>query len=368
MPPSAASSDTVSSTRRGGTPLYAVILAGGRGERLWPRVRRDRPKPFVPLLGRRTLFEATAARARALAGPDRVIVVCGASQVRWVRRQAPWIAPDRILREAIGRNTAAAVALAALWVERRAGDGLLVVLPADQFVAPPGRFLRDVRRAARAVARRGGVALLGVPAANPDTGLGYVSLGGPAGFPGVRRVAGFHEKPSKAVAARWVRGRRHLWNCGIFVGRAAIFLRELGRLAPRVPAPLRRLAVPSRAPWSIPGRVLSRVPAISFDRAVLERSRDLLIVPATYRWSDLGTWPAIAAARGERLSAQDGVVLASGSGGCAAFNPGGLTAFVGVQDVVMVREGNVVLVCRRDASQAIRDIVAGLRGGLARHA
>src|SRR6185295_15477882 len=153
-----------------------------------------------------------------------------------------------------------------------------------------------------------------------------------------------------------------------FVGRAAIFLRELGRLAPRVLAPLRRLPVPSRAPWSIPGRVLSRVPAISVDRAVLERSRDLLIVPATYRWSDLGTWPAIAAARGERLSAQDGVVLASGSGGCAAFNPGGLTAFVGVQDVVMVREGNVVLVCRRDASQAIRDIVAGLRGGLARHA
>ncbi|HET8945899.1 MAG TPA: sugar phosphate nucleotidyltransferase [Candidatus Polarisedimenticolia bacterium] len=349
-------------------PLFAVILAGGRGERLWPRVRRDRPKPFVPLFGRRTLFEATAARARALAGRDRVLVVCGADQARWVRRQAPWIPADRIVREAVGRNTAAAVALAALWVERRAGDGLLVVLPADHLVAPPGRFLRAVKRAARAVALRGGLAILGVPPSRPDTGFGYVAVGGPAGFPGVRRAAGFREKPSKTIAARWVRGRRHLWNCGIFVGRASTFLRELGRLAPRVLAPLRRAPVPRHGPWRVPGGVLARVPAIPFDRAVLERAGDLMVVPAAFRWSDLGTWPAIADALGGLRPEDEGRVLESGSARCAAFNPGGLTAFVEVQDLVLVREGNVVLVCRRDAPQAVRDIVAGLRGRLARHA
>src|SRR5262245_53559913 len=111
LPRSAASSDTVSSTDRGRLPVYAVILAGGRGERLWPRARRGRPKPFVALAGGRTLFEATAARARALAGRDRVLVVCGADQARWIRRQAPWIAPDRIVREGRSRNTAASVAL-----------------------------------------------------------------------------------------------------------------------------------------------------------------------------------------------------------------------------------------------------------------
>lgn len=368
MPRSAASSVTVSSIERSRLPVYAVILAGGRGERLWPRARRRRPKPFVPLLAGRTLFEATAGRARALAGRDRVLVLCGVDQSRWVRRQAPWIAPERILREAMGRNTAAAVALAALWVERRAGDAILAVLPADNFVAPPGRFLRAVKRAARAVTRRDGLAILGVPASKPETGFGYVRVGGPAGLPGVRLAAGFREKPSAVLARRLVRGGGHLWNCGIFVGRASTFLRELRRLAPGVLAPLRRWSAAARGTWTIPGRVLAAVPALPFDRAVLERTRGLMVVPADFRWSDLGTWSAIAEALGDRGGAGEGAVLRSRSERCVAVNPGGLTAFVGVQDLVMVREGDIVLVCRRDASQDVRAIVAGLRGSLARHA
>ena len=370
MRPLGASSVTASSTdSTGRLPLYAVILAGGRGQRLWPRARSRRPKPFVPLLGRRTLFEATAARARALAGRDRVLVVCGAGQVRLVRRQAPWITPDRIVREAVGRDTAASVALAALWVERRAGDAVVVILPADHFIAPPERFLAAVRRAAHGVARRPGLAVLGVPAARPDTGFGYIGLGRPAGLPGIRMVSGFREKPSSALAARLVRGRSHLWNCGIFVGRADTFLRELRRLAPRVYRPLRRFASRARGSWTVPSRVLAAVPALPFDRAVLERTRDLMVVPARHRWSDLGTWSALAGTPGQHGAAPgEGAVLANRSSGCVAFNPGGLTAFVGVQDVVLVRDGDVVLVCHRDASQGVRRIVAGLRGKLARHA
>jgi mannose-1-phosphate guanylyltransferase/mannose-6-phosphate isomerase len=367
LPPSAASSGTGSSTERGRLPLFAVILAGGRGERLWPRVRRNRPKPFVPLLGGRTLFEATAERARALAGRDRVVVVCGADQARWVRRQAPWIAPDRILREEVGRNTAAAVALAALWVARRAGEGVLVVLPADQAVAPRGRFLSAMRRAVRAVARRDGLAILGVPATRPETGFGYVEVGAPAGLRGVRLAGGFKEKPSAAQAARLVRGRRHLWNCGIFVGRSSILLRDLQRFAPRVLAPLRRFAAKARAPWRVPRHVLAAIPAIPFDRAVLERTRGLMVVQAAVRWSDLGTWSALAEGAWDSASGE-GEVVTSGSQRCVAFNPGGLTAFVGVRDLVVVRDGDVVLVCQRDGSQAVRRVVVQLRESLARHA
>ena len=369
MPRLGASSVTASSTEGRRPPVYAVILAGGRGERLWPRARRGRPKPFVPLLGRGTLFEATARRARALAGSERVLVVCGADQARRVRSLSPWIDPDRIVREGVGRNTAAAVALAALWVERRAGDAVVVILPADHSVSPPGRFLATVRRAARAVARREGLAVLGVPATKPERGYGYIGLGRPAGLRGVRLAAGFREKPSAALAARMVRGGRHLWNCGIFVGRASILLRELQRLAPRVLGPLRHFATGARGPWTVPSHVLRAIPALPFDRAVLERTRDLMVVPAGYRWSDLGTWSGLADAMQDRgAPVGEGTVVQSGSKRCAAFNPGGLTAFVGVRDLVVVRDGDVVLVCRRDASQGVRKVVARLRGSLSRHA
>lgn len=365
-----ASSVIASSTEGPGPlPVYAVILAGGRGERLWPRARRRRPKPFVPLLGGRTLFEVTASRARALAGRHRVLVVCGADQAGLVRRQAAWIGSDRILREGVGRNTAASVALAALWVERHAGDAVVVVLPADHFVSPQHRFLAAVRRAARAVAKRPGLAVLGVPVTGPDTGFGYIGLGRSAGLPGVRLAAGFREKPPAPVAVRLFRGGRHLWNCGLFVGRASTLLHELQTLAPRVLRPLRRFASGARARWIVPRRVLATVPAIPFDRAVLERTRGLMVVPAHHRWSDLGTWSALAEAADMRgAAAGEGAVIARRSRGCVAFNPGGLTAFVGVRELVLVRDGNVVLVCRRDAAQRVREVVARLRGSLARHA
>lgn len=291
-----------------------------------------------------------------------MFVVCGEEQAPWVRRQAPWIARNRVVRETVGRDTAASVALAALRLRR---EGVMVVLPADHFVSSPGRFRADVRRASRAALSEDALAILGVPPTGAATGYGYVRVGAEAGAAGARRAAGFVEKPAPARAARLASDGRHLWNCGIFVGAPAVFLRELRRHAPRVLGPLERWRERAGRGWRVPEGVLGTVPRTPFDRAVLERTRRLLVVRATFRWSDLGTWSAIAdlaasstaLRRGEGRSVRD-----ASSVHCAAFNPGGLTAFVGVRDLLVVRDGRDVLVCHRGAGQGVRDVVRRLRG------
>jgi mannose-1-phosphate guanylyltransferase len=322
----------------------------------------------VSLLGGASLFERTAARARALAGPGRVFVVCGEEQAAWVRRQAPWIAEDRVVRESVGRDTAASVTLAALRVRREKAPGVLVVLPADHVVSPPRRFVAAVRRAARAADASGSIALLGMPPRSGLTGYGYVTMGARTRHPGVRRAAGFVEKPGAARAARLARDRRHLWNCGIFVGRPEVMLREASRHAPRLVAPLERCTARLRLPWRVPRRVMRSVPKIPFDRAVLERSGALLVARGDFRWSDLGTWSALADFRGATGGAEGDTVTDGETTGCASFNPGGLTAFVGVRDLLVVRDGEVVLVCRRGAEQRVRDVARRLRGRLAAYA
>ena len=342
--------------------VSAVILAGGRGERLWPRADRGRPKPFVPLFGGASLFQRTAARARTLAGAARVWVVCGDEQAAWVRRQAPWIPAGRVVRESSGRDTAASVALAALRLAREPDPGVMVVMPADHHVSPPGRFLAAVRRSAAAAAAAQALAVIGLRPKGGATGYGYIVVGPPAGPAGVRRAEGFVEKPPSRRAARLARDGRHLWNSGVFIGRPATFLRELRSHAPRVLAPLERFAR-RRGAWRVPRRVLASVPKTPFDRAVLERTSSLLVVRGRFHWSDLGTWAALADLAGAGPARGEGTTVSDGrADGCAAFNPGGLTAFVGVRDVVVVREGRTVLVCRRGAAQRVREVARRLRG------
>ena len=347
-----------------------VILAGGAGTRLWPLARRGRPKPFLPLVDGRSLFALTWERAEALAGASRVIVVCGQEHAPWVRQQAPGLAAGRILREGEGRNTAASVALAAHWIRARRGDATMVVLPADHWIEPEAAFRRTIRRALRAVRRSDALGIIGVPARSADPGLGWIEAGGRGPLPGVRRVTRFIEKPAPAVARRLFRSRRFLWNSGIFVWRASSILEELARWEPAVERVAAAWARRGTASTLVPERLMRRMPATPIDRAVLERSKKVLVTRAGFRWSDLGTWGTLAAILERRpvrrSAAGDRVLL--GSRRCVGFNPGGLTAFVGVEGIVAVRSEDVVLVCRSDAAQDVRGVAAALRGRLRRYA
>lgn len=348
----------------------AVILAGGAGTRLWPLARRGHPKPFLPLLDGRSLFALTWERARSLAGASRVLVVCGEEHAPWVRQQAPGLPKDRIIRESQGRNTAASVALAAHWIRARLGDATMVVLPADHWIEPASSFRKTIRRARRAVQSTDALATIGVPARSPDPGFGWIETGGPGPTPGVRRVSRFIEKPAPPVARRLFRSGRFLWNAGIFVWRASSILAELALREPAVERAAAAWAARGTASGRVPTRLMRRMPATPIDRAVLERSRRVLVTRADFRWSDLGTWGALAEVlegRPDRGSFT-GVQVMRDARRCVGFNPGGVTAFVGVEDLMAVRARDVVLVCRRDASQGVRAVAQAMRGRLRRHA
>lgn len=348
-----------------------MILAGGSGTRLWPWARAARPKQFLPFRGGRSLFEATLRRAVALAGSRRVLVVAGARHAALVRAQAPRLGLDQILLEAEGRNTAASVALAALHIERRFGDGVMLVMPSDHWIEPHAGFLRTARAAIAAVRDTPRLATIGLPARSPETGFGYIR---PVHLPApgkVAPVAGFVEKPSRRVAERLVASGRHLWNSGIFAWRASTLLAALERHAPGILRAARRAPVRrGRHGLLIGARAMRRIPSAPIDRAVLERTRHLVVARAAFSWSDLGNWTSVIDAwrRDPGAARRRGESLRVGARACEAVNPGGLTVFLGVENLLVVRDGSDLLVCRADRPQDVRDIPARLAGRRALHA
>lgn len=352
-------------------PVYAVILAGGSGTRLWPAVREGRPKPFLQLLERKSLFRRTYERLAPLVRLGRILVVAGATHLPWIRREAPEIPRAQIVAEEASRNTAPAIALAALRIAKEDPGAVMVVVPSDHWIHPVAGFRRTIRRGVDVVRNDGRLLMIiGVPPRGPSTGFGYLRAEAGGSVRGVLRVTSFVEKPGSAAARRMWKSGKYMWNSGIFVWRAETILDELGRLHPAL---LRRAARWSQgAPggfWRVPERVMRRLPAVPIDRAVLERSRRVVALRADFRWSDVGSWDAIweGLDHDAGMNGGRGARLTPGARGCLAVNPGGLTVLAGVQDLIVVRDRDVVLVCPRREAQSVREIVGHLNGRLARY-
>src|SRR5882672_6832734 len=258
------------------TERYVLVLAGGRGERFWPWSRGDRPKQLLPLAGRgRSLLAATLERALALAAPERVIVLTAADLVAAVKRETP--AGVRVLGEPVARNTAAAIGAAAHLI---GGDHAFAVMPADHLIEDAAAFRADLERGFDVAEREEVLVIFGIRPAGPDTNFGYIRRGTRVAER-LHRVAQFTEKPDLARAQAWVVGGEHLWNAGIFVWRAAVFLKALEVARPalaRALAPLR--GVPAKEFEAALGRAFPAAESIAVDYAVLERAPNVLVVEA----------------------------------------------------------------------------------------
>ena len=346
--------------------LHAVILAGGAGERFWPASRARRPKPFLRVVGGRTLLDATCLRARKVAGEARVWVVCGREHAQAIRR-ATGLPASRVLVEPTRRNTAAAVAFAALRISRVDPDAVLVVLPADHHIPDTAAFARDVRRAATAARQADVLVTLGVHPTRPDTGYGYIDVGAAVGraHPGVHRVRQFVEKPDRRVAERYLRSGRHLWNAGIFVFGARVILQEIGAHAPELAAALAPLGARARVSAAQLLRCYGRAPSVPIDVAVMEKSRRVWTLPVRWRWSDVGTWESLAGELGvgpgsSHLLAGD-LVYDDGAGNLVWGHSGRPIALLGVSGLAVVDAGDALLVARLDRSHEVRAIVQALK-------
>jgi mannose-1-phosphate guanylyltransferase/mannose-6-phosphate isomerase len=346
--------------------LHVVVMAGGSGERLWPQSRRRRPKPLLPVAGGETLIGATLARARRIAGPDRVWLVCTADNAAALRR-ASGLPRRRVLVEPQGRNTAMAVGYAAVHVARQAPDATLLMLPADHVIPDARAFATAARRAARAAARTGALVTLGVAPTRPETGYGYLHVGELADprHPGLHRVRGFAEKPTLARARRYLASGAWLWNAGIFAWRADAILAEIERHEPalgRALAPLRRAKRLDRARVAAAYR---RAPALPIDVAVLERSDRVWTLPIYFHWNDLGSWASLAGELGLAEGAASRVVAGEAwtedAHGNLVWGADRPIALLGVAGLAVIDAGDALLITRLDRSGDVRRVVAKLR-------
>ncbi|MBQ1338504.1 MAG: mannose-1-phosphate guanylyltransferase, partial [Thermoguttaceae bacterium] len=280
---------------------FFVVMAGGPGSRLWPESRRAFPKPFLPLLpDGRSLFRATLDRVKAIS-EDGVIVVTGRPFEEHVHAAAPEIAPERILLEPEGRDTAPCVAWAALEALRADEDAALVVMPSDHQIYPDEKFQTRIQAALRLVEENpAALVTLGVTPTSPSTAYGYIEKGaavGPTGL-GAYRVATFHEKPDVETAETYLRSGNFLWNAGVFVWKARTFLNLLVEYEPDFKAPLEKARerinaarAENRNPSDDPAfiRAFREMKRISVDKAVLERAKEILTLQVDFFWNDLGS-------------------------------------------------------------------------------
>jgi mannose-1-phosphate guanylyltransferase len=340
-------------------PRYAVVIAGGSGTRFWPRSRAHAPKQLLTILGGRSLLQDTVARISPPIGRRHVLVVTGRPHARAVRRQLRALPRAAVLVEPVARNTAPAIALAALHLARRAPHAVMAVLPADHAISNLPAFRRDLGLALTVAERSGALVTLGVAPTHAETGYGYIRTGRP--LPGTRgraaEVAAFIEKPDRARAEALLAGGGVLWNSGIFAWRVDTILAALRAHLPEVMRPLEKAG----------GRGLAaayrRLPSISIDHGVMERADRVAVVRARFTWSDVGSWAAVAAlwAGGNGPNALRGRALPIDSRGCLIDSPERLVAVLGVDDLVVVDTPDAVLVCRKDRAQDVRLIVEELR-------
>lgn len=350
--------------------MYAVILAGGGGTRLWPLSRPERPKPFLRLIGDRTLLRATFERVLpAVAGPADIAVVVDRRHAALVRDELPELPPANILAEPIGRNTAAAIALAAVALDRPA-DAVMAVLPADHLVVDEPGFREVLARAALvAAAADRPLVTLGIAPSGPETGYGYVVAGGARPEPGAHAVARFVEKPPADVATALLAGDAPVaWNAGIFLWRRDAIVEALAATAADILEPVRTAA--GAGPTALEAAYAS-LRATSIDYAVLEPASlvgRVAMVRADVGWSDLGSWAALRdalAARAIAAGEPAGVVGTGprrdvGSAGTLVVGGERLVVTLGLRDVVVVDTPDALLVAAAERSQDVRGIAEEL--------
>jgi mannose-1-phosphate guanylyltransferase/mannose-6-phosphate isomerase len=345
--------------------IYPVILSGGSGTRLWPLSREHYPKQLLALTGQNTLLQETVKRLDGLSSCSAPIVVCNEEHRFLVAEQLRQIgcAPQAILLEPAGRNTAPALTLAAL--SAADPESILLVMPADHVIQDNTAFLAAVQKGYRA-ALAGRLVTFGVVPTRAETGYGYIQKGGQTVEPGIFSVARFVEKPDSASAQIYLQSGEYLWNSGLFMMSAGRWLRELHRFRPDIAGSVETAWKKTTQDMDfirIAKADFERCPSDSIDYAVMEKAEDVVVIPLDAGWSDIGAWPALRDVIEQDAdgNAIRGDVMVLDTHNCLAIAQNRFVAAVGLNDIIIVETADAVLVAHRDSAQRVKDIVAGLR-------
>jgi len=348
---------------------YAVIMAGGGGTRLWPLSRRDKPKQMIQLDSERTLFEIAVDRLLGLFPAERILVVTSGFQAEIFQQELPEIPAENYIIEPSGRDTAAAIGLAAVFLKMRDPEAIMAVVTADHYIEREGRFLH-VLRAANQVAAEGYLVTLGIQPTFPSTGFGYIQQGSYLGTYEnivVFLAESFKEKPDERKAIEFLEGEDHSWNSGMFIWQVDKVLGEIKRQMPQLNSALEKIS----AAWDTPdyqavlNKVWENLDKVSIDFGIMEGAQDVAVIPARgLGWSDVGSWNAVyevlpKSAEGNVINCKDNI--ASDTTDSLIFANGEsdrLIVTLGVSDLVIVDTKDVLMVCEKSYAQNVKQVVS----------
>jgi mannose-1-phosphate guanylyltransferase len=347
--------------------MFAVIMAGGKGARFWPRSREKMPKHLLDIAGERTIIRETVDRIRPLIPAERILIVTGRSHAAEVIRQLPEIPQENILIEPVGRNTAPCIGLAALHILRRVPDAIMMVLPSDHRIGNEAAFRKALQVAAEAAAQGNPLVTIGIRPTGPETGYGYIEQGdcySTIGDEQIYRVRSIREKPPREQAEQFLMQGGFSWNSGMFAWKASTIIGAIERFLPDLHRGLLQIreALGTDRQEETVETIYTGLTAVSIDYGVMEKAGDVLIVPGTFGWSDLGSWDALweVSEKDENGNAVRGDFIGIDAENSLIHSPGKLVALVGVRDLLVVETNDALLICRRGSSQDVRKVVEAI--------
>ncbi len=344
--------------------MYAAILAGGKGKRFWPASTAGKPKQFLDITGEGSMLFLTWKRMRTFLPAERILVLTAADQADAVRRDLPELPEENLFAEPVSRNTAPSLAAAAAIIRARGSDDPVLCCPSDHLIKDTEAFRDAVQVAADAAAGGDVLVTFGIEPTGPEAGYGYIeSSGSPTAAAGsaLLKVEKFHEKPARETAQRYLESGNYFWNSGIFVWRPSVFIEAWDTFLPEGSEPLRGLesAAAQGRLGELAGEHYGSMPSISVDFGILEKAGNVIVLPVSFGWSDVGSWDALyeilpkdsagnaGAGEMELIDSKDNII----------YNPDGFTATIGVEDIIVAVSGGKVLVCRKGESQNVREIL-----------
>ncbi|MGN0637342.1 MAG: mannose-1-phosphate guanylyltransferase [Huintestinicola sp.] len=347
--------------------ITAVIMAGGRGERFWPRSRNSFPKQFLSLTSDgETMIQKTVGRLESLVSLEDTFIVTNANYADLVREQLPEIPEENILLEPAARNTAPCIGLAASVIRKRYGDAVMLVLPSDHLIKFNQMFIDTLRSAIGAAEEGCNLVTIGITPTYPETGYGYIQFSADeTAYPGIYGVQRFVEKPNIELAKEYCNSGEYLWNSGMFVWKASSIDKKLRKHLPDMAEGLDRIydSVQTDAFESTVSSVFPKFRSESIDFGVMEKASDVFTIPGNFGWDDVGSWLAL-----ERINKTNefgnmvqGDVISVNTKNTIVCGNKKLIATVGIEDLIVVDTDDALLICSKDSTQDVKKVIENLK-------
>lgn len=348
--------------------LFTLIMAGGAGTRFWPRSKAARPKQYLNIFGDESLLQSTIRRFSMFTETEKIYIVSGKDQAKVLEEQTPMLPKQNLIYEPVGKNTLPCIGLAAMFAEIENPDGVMVVSPADHLIENDELFRDTVLAAVKIADERNGIVTIGITPGYPATGYGYVQTAEDiTGSEIIKqfKVERFVEKPNEAKAAEYLKQGGFYWNSGLFVFKISVFLDAVKQFAPELYSDLRKIQADLGNPSfeQTLDTIYRAVEGISVDYGIMEHAKNIYLVEGNFVWNDLGSWESVylTSDKDENGNAGSGEFVIVDSKNSYIYSETAMIALVGLDDVIVVQDGNTILVCKRDKAEEIKKVVDRLK-------